>query len=199
MPEPANASISEPDYWPVPGPRLTAMIDELTEEARRVLWWARRGGVDFHDAVSSALRTYERQGAEGEIDPPADETGLWEALRGNLDRKLAKVRHSQKYDKNRSSRFTELTAGDEPPAEFADPRGRPKPNTVEQYLDHLMRLFDGLPLSEEQRRVIEAKLQGYTTAEVAARLGLSEHQVRRRVSQVRRLIEAEQQEDQQDA
>jgi RNA polymerase sigma-70 factor (ECF subfamily) len=76
------------------------------------------------------------------------------------------------------------------PAQAAENRGRPEddPAQAAQYHDQVRHLCRNL--NETERRLVELRLQGHSTAEVARRLGLNADVLRVRLSRLRRRLEA---------
>ncbi|MEO0531277.1 MAG: ECF-type sigma factor [Planctomycetota bacterium] len=181
------------DFLPATDRQIDRMVKRLTARARSVLWHCRRGVMDPHDAVMSTLRTYLRQAAEGEVVPPEDKDGLWGELERNLKRKLDKVRHSQGYKINRNTlRYSELENAEDGYLLDAALSGRePTSDEVETYIDRTMRSLEWRIDDPELYRVARMKIESYSTSEIAEATGKSEHQVRRRVSQIRRLLRAD--------
>lgn len=184
LPDPApEAGELSPEVW-------TELIGRLSREAQRSLWWMRKGAVSVDDTVMSTLRTYLRQSGAGVLPPPEDPDSLWPVLQKQLARKIDKAAATQRYRKNKEAvRYSELAPlADGRPAETAFATGCTSPEQVEAYVAQALELLTDRIEDEQLLQVARMKLKCYTTAEVAGRLGLSDHQVRRRVSQIRSLL-----------
>lgn len=175
----------------------SALMHKLARQAERSLWWMRKGTVSADDTAMSTLRTYLRQTREGELPPPTDPDSLWPELERQLTRKIDKAAATQRYLKNkRAIRYSEMAPQlDGRPAEagFAEPTASPE--DVEAYVGQAMKLLTDSISDEELLRIARLKLECHTTAEIAELSGLSEHQVRRRLSQIRTLLTDAQGED----
>lgn len=172
----------------------SALVDRLSRRAQQALWWVRRGDASADDAVMSALRTYLRQANQGELPPPTDPDNLWPVLTDQLKRKLDKARLSQHYKKNKMAlRFSELPAlEDGGPAETSFQDFSEGPDEVEQYVAQALRVLAEAVADEELLRIARMKLECYQTPEIAEATGLTEHQVRRRISKIRTLLSSKQ-------
>lgn len=62
------------------------------------------------------------------------------------------------------------------------------PEDVEAYVEEALQMLVDQIADEELLAIARLKLECYTTDEIAEQTGLSEHQVRRRLSQIRALL-----------
>lgn len=175
----------------------SALMHRLAQQAERSLWWMRKGTVSADDTVMSTLRTYLRQTKEGELPTPTDPDSLWPELERQLTRKIDKASATQRYLKNkRAVRYSEMAPRlDGRPAESAFTDGGASPEDVEAYVEQALGLLAESIDDETLLRIARLKLECHTTAEIADQTGLSEHQVRRRLSQIRALIADEREKD----
>ncbi|TWT67030.1 ECF sigma factor [Posidoniimonas polymericola] len=168
-----------PEQW-------EALIYRLSEIARSAMWWMRKGSVDSDQTVSSTLRTYWRQVTEGQRPMLSTSEELWSELRFLLNQKIKAAKDSQKSLKNQAARFSELAPSDD----GTSPEGSISssglgPKNVDAFLREIDLLFVEVLKDEVQLKVARLKLQGFTNAEIAKDLGLSEHQVQRMVQKIR--------------
>lgn len=176
----------------------SALMHKLARQAERSLWWMRKGTVSADDTVMSTLRTYLRQADTGELPPPSDPDSLWPVLEKQLSRKIDKAAATQRYLKNKKAvRYSEMAPQlDGRPAESAFAQSGASPEDVETYVEQALSLLSEEIADEQLLQIARQKLECHTTAEIAQTLELSEHQVRRRLAQVRGLL-AQSQEDSQ--
>ncbi|QDS99322.1 ECF-type sigma factor [Adhaeretor mobilis] len=169
----------------------SALMHRLTTQAERSLWWMRKGTVSTEDTVMSTLRTYLRQTNEGELPPSTDPDSLWPELERQLTRKIDKAAATQRYQKNkRAVRYSELAPQhDGRAAEGSFTDAAASPEDVEAYVAQALQLLSDSIADEELLQIARFKLECHTTADIAQRLRLSEHQVRRRLAQIRGLLE----------
>ena len=150
----------------------------------------RREGPD--DVVQSVCRTFLRRVQEGQFKLD-DSAALWRLLCAIT---LTKVREKTRFHRQQKRRFdrerscSPATDDTQAPApQFA--ARQPTPAEAAEFADQLEQLLTGM--DEEERRVVELKLEECTNREMAAKLGCSERTVRRilgRVqSRLRRLLE----------
>lgn len=168
----------------------SALMHKLARQAERSLWWMRKGTVSADDTVMSTLRTYLRQADTGELPPPSDPDSLWPVLEKQLSRKIDKAAATQRYLKNkRAVRYSEMAPQlDGRPAETGFSHPGTSPEDVEAYVEQALSLLSEEIADEQLLRIARLKLECHTTAEIAEIIELSEHQVRRRLSQIRGLL-----------
>jgi RNA polymerase sigma-70 factor (ECF subfamily) len=173
------------DFWVRYGPRLQGLAAEyMTTRLYR------REGPE--DVVQSVCRTFFRRVQIGQFEL-ADSGRLWGLL---CVITIAKVRQKARYhrrqkrDLNREHRID--GAADEswsPGPALTSPQ--PTPAEAAEFADQLGQLLDGM--DEEERRVVELKLEQCTNQETADKLGCSERTVRRILKRVqarlKRLLE----------
>ncbi|HEV3260543.1 MAG TPA: sigma-70 family RNA polymerase sigma factor [Gemmataceae bacterium] len=135
-----------------------------------------RRRVGPEDIVQSACRTFLRRVKGGEFQL-ADSESLWRLLCAIT---LTKVREQMRFHlrQNRGvDRETDLGSEDSSAPGF-QPRARgPSPAEAAQFADQFRQLMSSL--DEEERQLVDWKLQECTDKEVAERLGCSERTVRR--------------------
>jgi RNA polymerase sigma-70 factor, ECF subfamily len=135
------------------------------------------------DVVQSAYRTFLRRARAGEFHLD-DSASLWRLLCAIT---LTKVREQTRFhlrQKRGLARETPLpvasstdsTPGIEPAA------AGPSPADAAEFADQFQLLLASL--DEEERQVVDLKLQDYTNDEVAERLGCSQRTVRRLLKRV---------------
>jgi RNA polymerase sigma-70 factor (ECF subfamily) len=160
------------EFWREYGKRLQALASGYLNSRLQ-----RREGPE--DVVQSVCRTFLRRSRAGEFDL-ADRDALWGLLCAIT---LAKVRQKARYhgrEKRRYDRERYLDnsrVGGKPLMDT-----EPTPAEAAEFADEMHQLLSGM--DEEERQVVSMKLERFTYAEMAERLGCSERTVRRIVKRV---------------
>lgn len=135
------------------------------------------------DVVQSACRTFFRRSTSGEITV-SDTTSLWRLLCAIT---LTKVRqHARFHLRQRRSVQRETPqedASDREPKEPLPTATQPTPQEVAEFAEQLERLIGSL--ASEEQQLVQLRLEGFTQAEIAAKMQCSERTVRRLLSRVR--------------
>jgi RNA polymerase sigma-70 factor, ECF subfamily len=168
------------EFWDRYGPQLQRLAERNLAEAVR-----RR--VAPEDVVQSVCRTFLRRARGGEYHI-ADSEELWGLLCAIT---LTKVRQQVRFHMrkkrglDREARTQNDSSGSASMFHPADPG--PTPAEAAEFADQLRLLLASF--DEEERQIIELKLQDHSHEEVAQRLGSSERTVRRVLKRVRSRLE----------
>jgi len=160
------------EFWRDYGKRLQALASGYLNSRLQ-----RREGPE--DVVQSVCRTFLRRSRAGEFDL-ADRDALWGLLCAIT---LAKVRQRARYhgrEKRRYDRERYLDnsrVGGKPVMDT-----EPTPAEAAEFADEMHQLLSGMEV--EERQVVSMKLERFTYAEMAERLGCSERTIRRIVKRV---------------
>ena len=163
------------DFWEQYGPLLHAVAEKNLAGGLR-----RRVGPE--DVVQSACRTFLRRAQQGEFQL-ADSDGLWRLLCAIT---LTKIREQTRYHLRQKRGLDQevhaapTEAGDQTDWGLRAPG--PTPAEAAEFADQFQQLL--ATLDEEERRIVELKLQDCTHEEVATQLGCSERTVRRILKRV---------------
>ncbi|MBI1831908.1 MAG: sigma-70 family RNA polymerase sigma factor [Planctomycetes bacterium] len=136
-----------------------------------------RRRVGPEDIVQSACRTFFRRARGGEFELD-DAEGLWRLLCAIT---LTKVREQVRFH-TRKKRGLDQEVPIAPPAGesgagFQPADKNPDPAELAEFADSFEKLLGSL--EEEERQIVDLKLQECTHDEIAAQLGISERTVRR--------------------
>jgi RNA polymerase sigma factor (sigma-70 family) len=157
------------DFYAQYGPVLQRIADRHLPDMVR-----RRVGAE--DVVQSACRTFLRRAEGGEFQL-TDDSGLWQLLCAIT---LSKVRGQARYhlrQKRGLSREQEPDPNSsQVPGQYVAAPG-PGPDEAAAFSDQFQRLLE--ELDEEDRQIVNLKLQEFTNDQVADQLGCSERTVRR--------------------
>jgi len=169
------------DFWERFGGALHRLADNNLAPGLR-----RR--VAPEDVVQSACRTFLRRARGGEFHLE-DSDALWRVLCAIT---LTKVREQARFHQRRKrglNREQPMAAASEEGATYDPVDRQPTPEEAAAFGDSFAALL--ATLDEEERQVVELKLQDLTNDEVAEKLGSSERTVRRVVKRVQaRLLES---------
>ena len=160
----------------------------LHELADKHLAGPLRRRVGPEDVAQSACRTFLRRAQAGEFRLE-DSESLWRLLCAIT---LTKVREQARFHQRRKRGLDrerplapDGSPGDAAPFEPAAPG--PTPAEAAEFADQFQQVMASL--DEEERRLVDLKLQQYTNDEAAERLGCSERTVRRLLKHVRSRLE----------
>jgi RNA polymerase sigma factor (sigma-70 family) len=167
----------------------------LVRLARRKLQGLRRAADDEEDVALSAFDSFYRRAEQGRFPRLDDRNNLWELLVVITSRKAIDLRQRESCQKRGGGKVVGQSAldrtraasrrGDTEGTGIAQAAGaEPSPELAAQIGDEMQRLLRILP-NEEVRTVALSKLEGYTNAEIAERLGCALATVERRLSLIR--------------
>jgi DNA-directed RNA polymerase specialized sigma24 family protein len=166
-------------------------FSRLVGLARTKLRGLRRGAADEEDVALSAFDSFCRGAEQGRFPRLADRDDLWQLLLVMTARKAIDLRQRETRQKRGGGKVAGESALDgllgpeDGGAGIEQVVGaEPAPELAAQVADEVRRLLAMLP-NEEVRSVARLKLEGYTNAEVADRLGCAEATVERRLSLIR--------------
>lgn len=164
------------EFWGQYGHRLQGLAAQhLTARLYR------REGPE--DVVQSVCRTFLRRARAGQFEL-ADSESLWRllcAITLTKVREKARYHHRQKRQFDRE-RFLDAASDDSRAAGPQIAASEPTPAEAAEFADQLQQLLGAM--DEEERRLVEMKLEGYTNQEMADKLGCSERTVRRILKRV---------------
>lgn len=170
--DPAKAE----EFWREYGPVLHRLADKNLGER-----WRRRFGPD--DVVQSVCRTFFRRAQGGQFTL-GDSESLWALLCAITMNKIReKVRYHSRQKRGLDMEVQAVpSAGDSAASGFALFAPDPSPEEAVAFSEEFEQLL--ALLDEEERQILDLKLQDYTNDEVAEKLGKSERTVRRIVKRI---------------
>lgn len=165
------------EFWEMYGGRLQRLAD-------RHLNARLQPRLGPEDVVQSACRTFLRRAQLGEFHL-SDVESLWRLMSAIT---LAKVRQMARFhhrDKRSVGRESPAKAGtrSEPGIEQQIATDEPTPEEVAEFADQLEQLLSGM--EEEEKQLVQLKLESYSNTEIAEQMQCSERTVRRILSRVR--------------
>jgi RNA polymerase sigma-70 factor (ECF subfamily) len=163
------------DFWDQYGPMLQRVAEKNLAEGMR-----RRLGPE--DVVQSVCRTFFRRAHGGEFKL-ADTEELWRLLCAIT---LTKIREKTRFHLRKKRGLDQEQAlaagGDDSPMGWDPVAPGPTPAEAAEFSDQFQQMLAGL--DEEEKQIVDLKLQDYTHDEVADKLGCSERTVRRVLKRV---------------
>ena len=165
------------EFWQEYGPRLQRLAEKRISSRLQ-----RRVGPE--DVIQSVCRTFFRRAAEGEFHF-ADSDDLWRLLCAIT---LTKIRDKARYH-NRQKRGVDqerhLESGSKEHAGWAENLADdgPLPEEAAELAEYLEQLLSGM--DDEEKQIVEMKIQQYTNLEIARSIGCSERTVRRLLARVK--------------
>jgi RNA polymerase sigma factor (sigma-70 family) len=159
----------ETEFWDRHGEALCQLTD-------RYLRGRQRARVDADDIALSAMRTFLRRARLGEFTLP-DSDSLRRLLCAIA---LVKLRQHLRFhlrQKRGLHRETPLANSENSSGDLVITDRNPLPDEAVVFADQMRHLLDSL--AEDERQIVELKLQDLTNEEVAGRLQCSERTVRR--------------------
>jgi RNA polymerase sigma factor (sigma-70 family) len=161
------------EFWDKYGHMLHAVADKHMADGLR-----RRIGPE--DVVQSACRTFLRRAKVGEFQLE-DSEALWRLLCAIT---LTKIREQARFHlrQKRGLDQEKHALADDGSSDFGLEAPEPTPAEAAEFADQFQQLL--ATLDEEERQIVDLKLQDYTHEEVAEKLGCSERTVRRIVKKL---------------
>jgi len=160
-------------------------VDRLVGLARRRISQRLAGRVDPEDVVQSVFRTFFVRLKAGQFRFEDQDDLCKLLMRITVHKALRQVARQQAA---RRDAERELGQGDEAQRHLVDLISRePTPDDVVAFLDHLEHFLSCL--RPEERKILEMRLQGHGTEEIAASLGTYDRKVRRCLERIRGLAE----------
>jgi DNA-directed RNA polymerase specialized sigma24 family protein len=166
---------------------------QLVALARKHLRGTSRRVADEEDVALSAFDSFCRRVEQGRFPQLKDRTGLWALLMLITVRKAADLVHYNRRERRGSGQVRGDSAlGSPDGATGADGLAQvaaadPTPDVAAQLAEEFRNLLERLG-SDELRSIAVWKLEGYTNAEIAGRLGRAEVSVGRRLRLIRKIL-----------
>jgi DNA-directed RNA polymerase specialized sigma24 family protein len=159
----------------------------LVKLARTRLPGVVRRVVDGEDVALSVIESFCRHAEAGRFPEVRDRDSLWRLLVVLTARKAAHQVRDETCQKRGGGAVVSLPAvgSDEEDTLLGEALSRePTPELAALMVEQCQRLLDALP-NEELRQVAVLKMEGYSNAEIAARLDVVDRTVKRHLNNIR--------------
>lgn len=172
------------------GPLWASYFARLMAAARARLRAAPRGLADEEDVALSAFDSFCRRAERGQFPNLDDRDDLWQVLLTLAERKAAQLARDETRQKRGGGRVIPASVLDAAAGSGANVLGavagaEPSPEFAAQVAEECERLL-GLLDEPELRDLAVRKMEGYTNAELAERIGCAESTVERKLGRIRR-------------
>jgi RNA polymerase sigma factor (sigma-70 family) len=167
----------------------------LVSLARLKLGDSPRGAADEEDVAISALNSFFGGAADGRFPQLKDRDSLWPLLAKITSHKAIDQRRRQTAKKQGGGRVRGNSAifpKDASGAQWTDAllEDELRPDFLAAVNEQCQRLMDRLP-DDRMREIARLRLEGYTNAEIASRLGVVQRTIERKVDMIRDYWQAE--------
>ena len=168
--------------------------ERLMKLAKRRIGQRMASRFDPEDVIQSAFRTFFTRVKNDEFTFEAEDDLIKLLVRLTVRKTLRRIEHHSAAKRNPNSEAAQRTDDVEP---FSLIASRAVTPDMEVALIDEFQLFIG-DLPELDRKVIELKIQGYTTVEIAEKVGSYERKVRRVLERIEKLSAAGDAEEEKD-
>jgi RNA polymerase sigma-70 factor, ECF subfamily len=162
-------------------------VDRLVGVAKRRISERLASRIDAEDVVQSVFRTFFVRAREGQfqITDPDDLCRL--LARMTVHKTLRKVEHHTAAKRDAGAEERQGADAQQRLAEFLD--REPSPEAASMFLDQLEHFL--AQLKPEEQQILEMRMQGHSTEEIAEKLCTYDRKVRRVMERIRGLAEQE--------
>ena len=160
-------------------------VDRLVSMARKRISQRFAGRIDAEDIVQSVFRTFFHRAKQGqfEFNDPDDICKM--LARITVHKTFRQIAHHQAGKRDASR---DAGAGDDAQDLIVNLASRePSPDEATQLLDQMEHFL--AQLKPEERQILELRMQGHTTLEIAKQLDITDRKIRRLMERIRGLAE----------
>ncbi len=141
--------------------------------------------VDPEDVVQSVFRTFFSRMKNDQFEIHAEDDLFKLLVRITVHKTLRQIAHHKAAKRDPSQEMGQGSDANEMLMQAM--AAEPTPETVVTFMDHLENFLGQLP--EQDRQILEMRLQGYSTEEIAGKLGSYDRKIRRVLERIRTLAE----------
>jgi RNA polymerase sigma-70 factor (ECF subfamily) len=156
-------------------------VDRLVAMARKRISLRLAGRIDPEDIVQSVFRTFFHRAKQGQFQFSAEDDICRMLARITVHKTLRQVAHHQagKRDAGRDA-----GSGDESQDIVVNLLSKePSPDEATQLLDQMEHFL--AQLADDDRKILELRMQGYSTLEISKQLDITDRKIRRRMEVIR--------------
>ncbi|MEW4528360.1 MAG: sigma-70 family RNA polymerase sigma factor [Maioricimonas sp. JB045] len=166
-------------------------FDRLVRAIRGRLRGQNRAVSDDEDIVLSVFDSFYDAAAKGRFPDLSDRDDLWQLLLRMASRKVIdKRRHDRRQRRGGRIQVQSLDQANDGDSMIEVIGDEPSPEMVLMMQEAVERLFSHLGVGQ-LREIAGARLEGYSNAEIAERLGCSERTIERRLHLIREKCQQE--------
>jgi len=163
-------------------------VERLLSLAKRRIGQRMNSRVDPEDVVQSVFRTFFSRMKNDQFEIHAEDDLFKLLVRITVHKTLRQIAHHKAAKRDPSQ---EAAQGSDAHEMLMQAMGaEPSPETVVTFMDHLEHFLG--QLSEQDRLVLEMRMQGHSTDEIATKLGSYGRKVRRILERIREVALEEQ-------
>jgi len=166
-------------------------FDQLVRSVRQRLYGQNRAVSDEEDIVLSVFDSFYAAAEKGRFPDLSDRDDLWRLLLTMSARKIVDKRRHDNRQRRGGNVAVHSLNGDAEDSVIIEAIGdEPSPEMVLMMQESVEQLFFHLGVGQLQD-LAGAKLEGYSNAEIAERLGCSERTIERRLHLIREKLQQE--------
>jgi len=162
-------------------------VERLLTLARRRISQRLSSRVDAEDIVQSVFRTFFNRLKKDEFHIDEQDDLFKLLVRITVHKTLRQIAFHKAAKRDPSMETFQGEHSQDQLAQVLDEE--PSPQTIVAFMDHLEHFMT--QLRPEDRQILELRLQGYSTDEIATQLGLYDRKIRRVLERVRAMAENE--------
>ena len=158
-------------------------VDKMVAMARKRISQRLASRIDAEDVVQSVFRTFFHRTKEGEFEFHDPEDICKTLAKITMHKVFRQVAHHQAAKRDASR---ELGSGDDGQDLVVNLVSRePSPEETTELLDHMENFLS--KLKPQEREILELRMQGFSTVDIAKRLGILDRKIRRLMERLRGL------------
>jgi RNA polymerase sigma-70 factor (ECF subfamily) len=189
MPEPVRDGPAQNPWSTGDEDAARKLFDRYAEQlvllARKRISQRLASRIDPEDIVQSVFRTFFHRAKQGQfhLEDPEDVVKL--LARITVHKTFRQIAFHKRAKRDATA---EAPHGDDAQDLLLKlVTGEPSPEETAEFVDNLEHFFNRL--GDEERRILEMRMEGYTNVEIANRMGITDRKIRRIMERVRALAE----------
>ena len=156
-------------------------VDKLVGMARKRISQRLVSRIDAEDVVQSVFRTFFHRAKEGQFEFHDPDDICKTLARITIHKVFRQVAHHQAAKRNAGR---EMGSGDEDQDLVVNLVSRePSPQEAAELLDHMEHFLS--QLKPQDRQILEMRMQGFTTVEIAQKMEITDRKIRRLMTRLR--------------